>query len=261
MRRPRCPSSGRWLTADEVAEFQKPRADCEKGRKGSSEQPANSSRNLSSTPESCATPSCNSIKDLWICLTCANVGCVTHAKQHWTESGHNLAQMAVGRACAWDYQGNSWVRSGDVPLLEPSGSDSTSTNPLPAEPSGSTPSKKRPYSCDTDDSLDTDGELCGLASATKRVKVAHTRSTDRTSIINEGDEDPMEVDTALDDKPAQDATISEATMIDDDADFIQNHVATSQTSVAIPLPPRQPPNGYLKCPQCQKSLRRLCELK
>jgi hypothetical protein len=252
MRRRRGPG-GRLLTADEVAEM--PRAEDEKDHKGSSEQPANSSENSSSNPDSCTAPGCNSIEDLRICLTCANVGCAIHAKQHWAELGHNLTQMAVGRACAWDYQGNSWVRPSDVPLLESSKSDSSSTSPQPGEPSGSTPSKKRAYSCNTDD------EPGVLTSATKRVKVEHTRSTDWTSVINEGDEDTMQADMALDDNPVQDTVISDVAMTGDDVDFIQDHVATSQTSVATPLPPCQPPNGHSTCPQCHKSLRRLCELK
>jgi BRCA1-associated protein len=69
---------------------------------------------------------CDCTEDLWICLICGNNGCGRykggHAKEHWTESGHNYA-LEIETQHVWDYASDGWVHrliqtKGDGKLVE-----------------------------------------------------------------------------------------------------------------------------------------------
>jgi hypothetical protein len=259
IRRPRGPG-GRFLTA---AELEKEILRSGEKYEGSHAKAANLPAPLLPESEGCKTSncaSCGGMEDLWVCSACGNVGCGDrkggHAKQHWRESGHNLAYMLVRRIFVWNYQENSRNLPSDTPSLADSGSDhSTSTNQLTLSPYDLVPSRKRLSS-------EADGEWEPLINAAKRIKIAHLPTVEQyTPDPNGLDEDAMQVDVSLDACSEQDAIDSDTIMIDDDIDETLDHETTSQLSPTTSLEPQQQPNGNFTCPHCPKSSRRSSEIR
>jgi hypothetical protein len=263
MRRPRGPG-GRFLTADEVAELEREMSRSGEKDETSPAEPANPSAPL--LPESDGRKisncvSCGSMEDLWVCSACGNVGCGDrkggHAKQHWRESGHNLAYMLVRRTFVWNYQENSRNPPSDVTALTESGSNhSTSTNQLALSPCDSVPSQKRLYS------PDEDGELEPLINAAKRVKIAHMPTSEEWNpdfyVL---DVDEMQIDVPLDADSEQTIMDSDTMMIDDNMDETLDHETTSQLLPRTFLEPQRQPNGDFTCPRCHKSSGRSSEIR
>lgn len=262
-RRPRGPG-GRCLTFEELMETERRALSRRNNGKELPPKAANTSVPLlcnTGNSEVSKCINCGGVEDLWICLTCDNIGCGDlkggHAKQHWRESGHKVVQMVVGRSTIWDYSTNSWNRPSDIPSPKCLDSEPPpSTDQLGLTPCEVPLSQKRLYP------FDTDVEQEPATNVAKRVKVIHTSTFEAlTSVSDVAYENTSQADASFNTSGEQDTRDSNTMMTDHGSDEARDHTTSSHPFPAPSQRPHQLPNGHFKCPQCDRQSGRLSEIK